>query len=490
MSDTQYYFEYGLRRAKIELESDDPFFPAPDDVGTVLKYVLAEMLTDAWGSVEAIRRHVRAGELTRREVAAAARERLAQLLPAPFPVTTPARIIDLAVDAMLSERLCPELRLADAARDVPQGPVHALVFSAFPHVANELYPLMIDAYVAGLESGTPVQVMGVHESWLAGGAIRRAILFSEESLGLIEADLHDPVMPRTAQALALNLAEEQACHARIEQALADIPLLNPSAGARRLDDKAETAAIWQRAGLPTPAFLLLDEPTDAREALEHFAVEHGPALVVKPADGTEGRGVELVDFSIMGGRERAFRTLADINPSRVIVAVQHGSLRYAGPDGPVRCTVRLNVCWDGAHAWTESGYAQVATAPTGIASAGRGGRLVTLTELWTHLCHPDGTPYTPTSGNWRRLLDAAIAGVEALGCDLGAEMPALIGIDVLLDEDDDVLKPILLEANPRPAGLSHSRLFTSAGPDNDPGVSLRLWKVVKQLGASEDNSQA
>jgi len=53
----------------------------------------------------------------------------------------------------------------------------------------------------------------------------------------------------------------------------------------------------------------------------------------------------------------------------------------------------------------------------------------------------------------------------------------LIGLDVLLDHDQHgKICPVFLEANPRPAGLSHSRLLV-----DDPwqpavnGVTLNLW---------------
>ncbi|MHB9129886.1 MAG: hypothetical protein ACYDBB_02200 [Armatimonadota bacterium] len=491
------YLQQGIARACVELGLHDERALTQDECGTALKYALLALVTDKWGSATDVRRSIRGGGVTRARLQAD----ITQLLPAliqisrqGFPAWEAAlahqvilsRIIDLTLDAILSERLSPELLLAVQPKLLPSLPIHALVFSAFPHVTNELYPLIVDAYVDDVNrpGGRSLQVIGIHEEWLIGGALRRAILFDEDTQGLIEADIAGQPSLASAQVLSLNLREEQACHQRIEKRLAGIPLSNPAAGASFLDDKAKTGTVWTQAKIATPSFLTITNDLSQkrlRKLLEDFRPSHA---VIKPVDGTEGRGVHLVELSSRKCRDEAEKHIKAVlkHSDRAILAEDRGGLRYAGPDGPVRFTMRVNACWDGEHVWVESGYAQVAVAPGEIASAGRGGRLIALPELWRKLCWPTGLPFLPTATAWEGVVQSVTAGVVALARILGTDMPALVGIDILLDpgEDGNII-PILLEINPRPAGMSHSRLIDCQGPGEEPGVTSHLWSVVRRL---------
>ena len=59
----------------------------------------------------------------------------------------------------------------------------------------------------------------------------------------------------------------------------------------------------------------------------------------------------------------------------------------------------------------------------------------------------------------------------------------LIGLDVLLDHDPyGNIIPVFLEANSRPAGLSHSRLLTEdIMSSTQNGVSLKIWSGLAQF---------
>ena len=258
-----------------------------------------------------------------------------------------------------------------------------------------------------------------------------------------------------------------------------VHLVNPYAGACKLDDKAWSGRCWQQAGLPTPSFRVVPRGSsveEAAQALGEFAGRR-PRIVLKPADGTEGRGVAFVQPESAQARTVLS---ALVQTGAALIMPEHGRLRYYADTAARRCTLRLNVCWDGHEAHAESGYAQVASTRDAVASAGCGGRLLPLREVWAHLSLPDGTPFVPTADDWRRLLATAEAGVRALAAALSAAMPALLGIDLLLDLDaEGRLLPLLLEANPRPAGLGHAQLLNSGGPTNEPGVTLRLWRTLR-----------
>jgi len=476
------YLIEGEMRARRELELAAEVALSPAEQGVALKYALAAALAAQRNGEAAIRAEAREGTLDLPALRAAAREALA-----PLPNTMPAyllhpelqaRIIDLAIDVLLSERLAPEVLLEPECQALRVAPVHALIFSTFTHCTHELYPLLVDALSAG------VQAVGAHERWVGEGMLHRAILLDAEADRLREVNLDPPAPVASAQVLSLDLIREAASHQLIERALPGVPFANPYAGAGFLDDKAWTAITWANAGLQVPAFLSFAPGTsDAalRTALAAWLCARAPKLVVKPADGTEGRGVALVDFSQAVGRAACFTRLNRlIAHGPALVMEERGLLRYASPWGPVRFTVRLNVCWDGARAWGESGCAQAAADSSGIASAGRGGRVMPLVEVWTHLQRPDGLPFPTNIEAWQAVTGAAEAGAAALAEALGPSMPRLIGIDLLLDVDGDRLVPVLLEANPRPAGMSHACFVTPAGPTREPGVTRRLWEACRR----------
>jgi len=472
----------GEARARRELGLAADASLTAAEAGVAMKYALAAALGERLGGAGAIRAEAREGLLDLRNLRAAGQEELARL-PAAMAAKgakhlerpeLQARIIELAIDALLSERLAPEVMLEPECRALPKTPVHALVFSAFTHCTHELYPLLVDALSAG------VQAVGAHESWIAEGRLRRAIILDAEEDRLRETDLVPPGRVATAQALALDLTREAESHQHIEQTLPGARFSNPYAGARFLDDKVWTAATWANAGLNVPAFLTFTAGTpdaEMRAALADWLCTHDPKLVVKPADGTEGRGVALIDFAQAEGRSNCFVRLNRlIGRGPALVMEERGQLRYASPRGPVRFAFRLNVCWDGEQAWAESGCAQAAGSPEGIASAGQGGRVTPLHKVWRHLQRSDGLPYAPDAGGWETVMQSAEAGAAALARALGPSMPRLIGIDLLLDLDEArCLVPVLLEANPRPAGMSHACFVNPDGPTAEPGVTRRLW---------------
>lgn len=462
-------------------------------LGVGVKFALLDRLEDRIGTPEEARQRARDGHANREMLRAMAEEDLSELLEyarrTDHPLggawlsttTAQSRLIDLALDALFSEPLAPEVLLPAQPETLPSGPLHGLLFSTFAHITHELYPLMVDAAAAR----PALPVIGVHLDWLAGARVRRAMRYDVAKDALREIDVRGDAYLTTAQVLGLALSREHQDHARAAATLADVPLTNPPAGAAALDDKVRTATIWRNAGLDTPAFLPLPRcrtTQAARDALVVFLGQHGQQVVLKPTDGTEGRGVGIFNVAFSAERAAAFRHLEQLLHAGPVLALEErGSLRYESANGRLRCVVRICVSWDGATARAESGYAQVAATPEGIASAGQGGRVLPLTGLWPHLCREGGRRFTPSTDDWHALLNTACAGATALAGALGAQMPALIGLDLLLDYDAGRLQPVLLEANPRPAGMARCCLLTADGPADEPGIAPRLWDIVQRM---------
>jgi hypothetical protein len=137
--------------------------------------------------------------------------------------------------------------------------------------------------------------------------------------------------------------------------------------------------------------------------------------------------------------------------------------------------LRFNVVGnaDNKH-FLESGYVQLGTDLHHPAACGRAGRILGFDQVLTHLS-PRITqhckPVVLGAESWDSIhfLAERAASLFPNLC--------LLGLDVLLDHDDSgKIKPVFLEANPRPAGLCHSRLLTGGLYGKaEIGVSLRLW---------------
>ena len=461
--------------------------------------LVAEMLPvlEAQGiDRDRVRAALRHGEMRRDDL----RMQLACLIDArcaEYSPTSRTRLCDLLLDALESEALYPAYSISEEAITLQTAPVYALLYNAKPHIANELYPLMVDGYVAAMQGkGAPhFQVFGIHADWLHGSTFRRAILFDEVTQGVLECNVANQPSITAAHLLALDLRCESESHRSIEARLAEkVRVMNPWHGAARLDDKQETGNCWMRAGLPTPSFLSL-APSDSlmqwQAATADFIGEHGTRLVMKPTRGTEGRGVRRLDGS---ASDACSCLLGEMHAAgdACLLMQERGLLRCFVQLEPLRFALRLNVCWDGAQAHVESGYALLAADRDGLATAGQGGRIITLADCWQQLCLEDGARVTPTLADWHCLLHTAEEGTIALAGVLGDTLPALIGLDILLDmREDGAIQPVLLEANGRPAGMGHCRMLHADGPGEVPGVSQFLFtRVIHDNSSTHSHTTA
>jgi hypothetical protein len=142
--------------------------------------------------------------------------------------------------------------------------------------------------------------------------------------------------------------------------------------------------------------------------------------------------------------------------------------------------LRLNLAYDGERFCLESGYAQLGVNEHYSAACGRGGHIVSINEVLSGLISrydTKGKPIDLSEKDWARIREQS---EQAAGLFPGL---LLIGLDVLLDHDaNGNIIPVFLEANPRPAGLSHSRLLTEdIMSSTQNGVSLKLWSGLAKF---------
>jgi hypothetical protein len=392
------------------------------------------------------------------------------------------RILDLVVCDLASEPMAPEVCLEVAPRAaLPEDGshhVHAVIFHHAPLVLHELYPLVADACVSDARRGGPrVRVVGVHGDWIHEGRARRAVFYDGERDRFEEAPLLDALAFDSAQFLALG--ERQTQRHRCWEAALACPVLNTAAAAAAADDKDLVRRTWADEGLPVPPGILL--AAGERAAAQAWLEEHG-AVVVKPLDRTEGDHVLCLSREAEGAARRLDAHLSacwEWGPALLEHRCDGVGWRDPDTDRVHSLVLRLHVAYDGHRHVAESGYALVGADDCGPATRAGGGRTLPLRSALESLVQrQDGTPLDGGSlrlDDVRRLVERAAA---ALPGPLG-----LAGIDVVLDLEEGCIRPVLLELNPRPAGLAHARFLPGAGEERETaGVSLAMWEGLAECG--------
>jgi len=377
--------------------------------------------------------------------------------------------------------------MADAALRLalPGHYKHAVIFADRLLFSHEFYPLAVDALAWSARRPTPqaIAVLAVHVDWVGkDGALSRIVFLDAQRLVLREVEVSPPIQPDCVQFLALG-GNEQALH-RFWSTRFSCLQVNPYPIAALADNKAATLAGWLAMGLECPrsAKFAGDDMAEARRCAERFA-----EVVVKPNTATEGAGVAFFETKlgrVAGAFDQHLAACRRYGP--VLIQERRDGVMYRDPASGLAhsLALRLNLAFDGGGYAVESGYAQLGQNTGLPASRGRGGGIVSLPQALAGLApRRDKARFDPVfrDSDWERLCCQA-----ALAAGLFPELQ-LIGLDVVLDLDaEGRVKPVFLEANPRPAGLGRSWLFhgfplTDAGA---PGVTCGLWEGLLADDAS------
>jgi len=295
---------------------------------------------------------------------------------------------------------------------------------------------------------------------------------------------------RFDRAIVLHLGDaEMRMHESVSRECrsVSIPQANPYPAALRADDKMACHRLWRDAGLDTPRATLISRaapPQDIRRVLAADG-QLGDQLYILPNRGTEGKAVER--FTASESEAMAAHIVAIHDTDDALVRAEKGNVWFGiGGDAPRlrRVVFRVNVARGQDSLVAESGYAQVAAEGSHVASRGRNGEIVSIDDALRHLWHraepEDGEcrPVAVAPGDLARLREVCEAGARALnrGLDPG-ECLRLLGLDVVPEVNSvGGLEWVLLEANPRPAGLNHSRwLPTAPGESTELGVTQALF---------------
>lgn len=248
--------------------------------------------------------------------------------------------------------------------------------------------------------------------------------------------------------------------------------LNPRKLLIRVDDKALTKELAQKAGIPTPE--LYGSIRDARD-MRHLPemIDHADGFVVKPAQGSQGKGIIVVESPLKGGWKMSSGkriTLEDIKfqinnmlsgmyslggqPDKALIEYRvkfddvFGKVSYKGvPDMrvivlkgiPVFGMLRLPTAEsDGKANLHKGGVGVGLDMATGLTM--RAMQHDELIDIHPDTAHPLENIQAPY---WDEILMMATKSYEVTG--LG-----YIGVDIVLDREKG---PLLLELNARP-GIS------------------------------------
>ena len=366
------------------------------------------------------------------------------------------------------------------------GTVVAVLFDFPLAITHELFPLWTDAFSFAQETGTSIEIVGIHISWLNGEMrATRSIAFDARLDAFLEVPCTDPLQFHSA----VLISQSSETHADLSRRLVDagIPHVNPSSLAALADDKWACYLRWKEAGIPTPNTVLLPadgSSADMEERALQLVAQAGPdrppqEWVVQPRRGTEGRGLFLIQHGepALPNLLRAWREIASYDDA--ILRPRVGNLEWRGDaeEGWRPFELRIHVTWNGAIYSAESGY----VARSGFDETPINGAFPPVGDL--------GDLEMTCAGAFTReqvrfevhdLLKIAQVAVDAIRT-LG-RMP-LAGVDLAVTCGGAGIQATVLDVNPCPAGLMRSDLL--ADPTT-AGIGHGLWMF---LTASNDSSR-
>ncbi|MGC9326559.1 MAG: hypothetical protein ACP5I1_02895, partial [Candidatus Hinthialibacter sp.] len=410
------------------------------------------------------------------------------------------RLKDAVLEDVYSERLCPQIDLlpfpiskedsrhpAAFGASIDETPVYAVCFEQSANICNELYPLMIDSYVCDLSKywRRRLCLIGVHIDWLdEERRAKRCIYYRPEEDQIIETSLEEPLAIHTVHFLAVSPETHQIWSKRFSNK--EVFQINLGGDSARADDKYACIQLWKENGVPTPqAVLLPQNEVGSDERLFHqvkdsfeflFEKESGEevALLVQPNRGTEGRGVQSFtgprDWRLFSQQHKALfehiRRIAQQDDVLLRRGVRNVLLHDPAAGQHVCFDLRVNV----ACGRMESGFVMAAPPGAVISSPGRGGRILEYkpeTEWKLYTQNPPGL-VSWNEGLWHDIQETA----EAAAAPFAQCM--LAGVDIRFEQRKGKITPLVLDINPRPAGLAHSRYFDT----REPGVTQYLWDFL------------
>ena len=513
-----------------------------DDLSVLLAHYVEAEISKKLGSVEALSRRASEPEgahIIEQQILELLMEKRAFLLKR-IPVTPDTmlagilsdrsylkRIAEIAVERLRGGSEAPALRIApkpltryNIKEALEEGLNFGLIFGAESiYFQDTVLAFQADEAYSRPQQARKVNVLGVHVGWLTeSGEATRSLLVDKTGL-VKEVQFEEAVPLHVVQTLHLPRIGEISLHQRASQLFEKkgIDQINPYGASARADDKAWTHRLWEQYPgdkILSPASQLIMRPSTFQEALtalrtfvERIDGRQGLrvlGVVLQPNKGTEGYMVERFEvdpakiYAIDEDHPAVQHLMALLKEDDALIREEKGNIRFYSDETPEerdkgyrRVALRLNVTWNGSGFFAESGYAQVSRdAQTFAASRGRGGTVVDIDEALLNLYYlRDGAwaRLILTEGDIAKIKQTAINALQALNTGLPEKgYLKMVGIDMVLEVEDvggeRMIQPVVLEANPRPAGLSRLREIQEISVEKPKSViSTALFNVIRLL---------
>ena len=426
------------------------------------------------------------------------------------------RIAEVAVERIRCWPEAPFLRirhkaLSDAeAKRTLQGLNFGIIYGAESILLQDTILSYQADEVCSRLGESKINILGVHRDWLTddGRALRGMLV--DDSWRVMEVEFKEPIRLSIIQVLHLPSLGEKEIHKKISNFFEslDIPQVNPYSSSQRADDKFLTHRLWSGGDgeIESPLYTLITRGRNLKEAsalLLSFARKISKVrrrrrinVFIQPNTGTEGKYVErfTIDIlmkSIKGNSDIEKHLVSILRCDDVLLREERGNVVFKRPFNPPASfryiSFRVNVAWDGSRFVAESGYAQVSESQSSpVASRGRGGEIMSLNEAFRNLYYRDRgglSRLKPNPSLLSRIKRVIEAAAEKLNVELSPEdYLKMAGIDFLLEIKDKYVKPILLEANPRPSGLAFSvNLRRALNDSSQLMISHAIFNYIRSI---------
>lgn len=417
-----------------------------------------------------------------------------------------SRVLAMAFDRLNAGPEAPALRISPSILSnremdnvLGDNPSFALIFGTSPiFFQDTVMAWHLDEAsfcLKNTEGGNSINILGIHHDWLNGSMEASEALLIDDTGMVKSVRFSRPVKLNYAHITELMRDDEHDKHKELSNLCRknNIEMLNPYSASINADDKYLCHQILKKYNekIDTPeAFLIRKDaaPVHIDEILKEF-INREALLYVQPNMGTEGRLVKAFKLDESTQNEIIEHIALIHQTDDALIRESRGNVCYFDENkrelGYRRITFRVHVAWSGVEYIAESGYAQVAAdQSTMVASRGREGAIVPISKAIDKIYYHSGQDgyfkhYILSKNDLVEIKNVAISAAKALNESQGSQNKLeFMGLDMLLeiteDYNDIIFKPVVLEINPRLAGLNHS---TPLDPSSDKAyISEAVFK--------------
>jgi len=187
-----------------------------------------------------------------------------------------SRVKQLALEAVMSEPLATHVNIMPAGfQEVLEGSpysfacekgfIHAVVVEHLAHTTNEIFPLMIDAYVSSFNpfAERHWNVIGTHVDWCNEFMqAERGFFYDAQSESLIEMPFEEPVNLDRLHFLCMTPKTHKQISEIISKfSVSELSEINSYTASQTADDKYQCYQIWKSENLYTPPAAFLGRDT-------------------------------------------------------------------------------------------------------------------------------------------------------------------------------------------------------------------------------------